>query len=142
VHLAMGLASGNPGISCILGYSTVDRLLICDRDRSVVGPENRVALLVPLVFRLLASNREPLTLTLPGWQCTGESFAKEYDQEFQQFTRETGIRGGFLSSPQTCQQRLVVLRDLHGTQASTLDIAGFSKGSAPSKGPASHEEPF
>jgi len=65
---------------------------------------------------------EPITLTLLDWQYTGETFAKEYEQEFQQFTRETGIRVRFLPSPETPQQRLVVLRKLLGTDASSLDV--------------------
>ena len=68
------------------------------------------------------SVHEPITLTLLDWQYTGEAFAKEYAQEFQQFTRETGIQVRFLPSPETPQQRLVVLRKLLGTRASSLDV--------------------
>ena len=68
------------------------------------------------------SVREPVTLTLLDWQYTGEPFVKEYDREFQQFTKETGIQVRFLPSPETPQQRLDVLRKLLGTGASTLDV--------------------
>jgi trehalose/maltose transport system substrate-binding protein len=67
----------------------------------------------------------PVTLTLLDWQYTGQPFAKEYAQEFQQFTRETGIQVRFLPSPETPQQRLVVLRKLLGTDASSLDVYGI-----------------
>jgi len=61
-------------------------------------------------------------LTLLDWQYTGETFAKEYEREFQQFTRETGIQVRFLPSPETPQQRLAVFRKLLGTGASNLDV--------------------
>ncbi len=65
---------------------------------------------------------EPITLTLLDWQYTGESFAKEYEHEFQQFTRETGIQVRFLPSQETPQQRLFMLRKLLGTAAPSLDV--------------------
>lgn len=65
---------------------------------------------------------EPITLTLLDWQYTPEAFAKEYDQEFQQFTRETGIRVRFLPSEETPQQRLAMLRNLFGTSRSILEV--------------------
>ena len=52
---------------------------------------------------------------------TGESFAKEYEQEFQQFTKETGIQVRFLPSPETPQQRLVCAES-YWTGASNLDV--------------------
>jgi trehalose/maltose transport system substrate-binding protein len=64
----------------------------------------------------------PTTLTLLDWQYVGEPFAKEYAQEFQQFTKETGIQVRFLPSPETPQQRLVLFRKLLGTGASILDV--------------------
>ena len=90
-------------------------------------PAPRPAIAAGLLCLLLAgctrsSVREPITLTLLDWQYTGESFAKEYDREFQQFTQETGIRVRFLPSPETPQQRLSVLRKLLETGASTLDV--------------------
>ena len=68
------------------------------------------------------SVHEPITLTILDWQYTGESFAKEYEQEFQQFTGETGIQVRFLPSQETPQQRLVMFRKLLGTGASSLDV--------------------
>ena len=69
-----------------------------------------------------SSVHEPITLTLLDWQYTGETFAKEYEQEFQQFTREKGIEVRFLPSPETPQQRLAALRKFLGTGASNLDV--------------------
>src|ERR1700719_1233580 len=68
------------------------------------------------------SVHEPITLTLLDWQYTAEPFAKEYEQEFQQFTRETGIQVKFLPSQETPEQRLVMFRKLLGTGASSLDV--------------------
>src|SRR5712664_2606235 len=65
---------------------------------------------------------QPITLTLLDWQYTGESFAKEYEHEFQQFTRETGVQVRFLPSQETPQQRLLMLRNLLGTAAPSLDV--------------------
>jgi len=64
----------------------------------------------------------PITLTLLDWHYAGEPFVKEYAQEFQEFTRETGIRVRFLPSPETPEQRLALFRKLLGTGASTLDV--------------------
>jgi trehalose/maltose transport system substrate-binding protein len=65
---------------------------------------------------------EPIILTLLDWQYTGEPFAKEYEREFQQFTRETGVQVRFLPSQETPQQRLVMLRKLLGTGTTSLDV--------------------
>jgi trehalose/maltose transport system substrate-binding protein len=69
-----------------------------------------------------SSFHEPITLTLLDWQYTGETFAKEYEHEFREFTKETGIQVRFLPSPETPQQRLAVLRTFLGTGASNLDV--------------------
>jgi trehalose/maltose transport system substrate-binding protein len=71
------------------------------------------------------SANKPVTLTLLDWQYTGETFAKEYEQEFQQFTKETGIQLRFLPSQETPQQRLVMLRRLLSTSPSSLDVYGI-----------------
>jgi trehalose/maltose transport system substrate-binding protein len=68
------------------------------------------------------STREPVTLTLLDWQYTSEPFATEYEREFQQFTRQTGIQVKFLPSQETPQQRLIMLRKLLETGASSLDV--------------------
>jgi trehalose/maltose transport system substrate-binding protein len=69
-----------------------------------------------------SSVHEPTTLTLLDWQYTGEAFAKEYEQEFRQFTRETGNQVRFLPSAETPQQRLAVFRKFLGTGSSNIDV--------------------
>ena len=81
-----------------------------------------IGLLCLLLQACSRSSHEPITLTLLDWQYTGETFAKHYEQEFLQFTRETGNQVRFLPSPETPQQRLAVFRKLLGTGASNLDV--------------------
>ena len=94
--------------------------LIYDSALRSAGPVVLLCLLLAGCTR--SGIHEPVTLTLLDWQYTGESFAKEYDREFQQFTKETGIQVRFLPSPETPQQRLIVLRRLLETGASSLDV--------------------
>jgi trehalose/maltose transport system substrate-binding protein len=86
--------------------------------------KNRTVLLLCLLLAGCArpSVHEPITLTLLDWQYTSESFAKEYEREFHQFTRETGIQLKFLPSQETPQQRLVMLRKLLGPGSSSVDV--------------------
>jgi trehalose/maltose transport system substrate-binding protein len=88
----------------------------------MAGPVCIVLLSLLLERCTRPSLHEPITLTLLDWQYTGEPFAKEYEQEFQQFTRETGVQVRFLPSQETPQQRLVMVRKLLGTGASSLDV--------------------
>jgi trehalose/maltose transport system substrate-binding protein len=90
-------------------------------------PAEMAGLLCTVLLSLLLgctrpSVPKPITLTLLDWQYTGESFAKEYEQEFRQFTSETGVHVRFLPSEETPQQRLAMFRKLLGTGASNLDV--------------------
>src|SRR5882724_13066477 len=78
----------------------------------LVGPFCLVLLSLLLEGCTRPSVHEPVTLTILDWQYTGETFAKEYEREFQQFTKETGIQVRFLPSQDTPQQRLIMLRKL------------------------------
>jgi len=53
----------------------------------MAGPVCIVLLSLLLEGCTRPSVHEPITLTLLDWQYTGEPFAKEYEREFQQFTR-------------------------------------------------------
>src|ERR1700676_3426684 len=90
--------------------------------RKIAGPVCIVLLSLLLEGCSRSSLHEPITLTLLDWQYTGEAFAKEYEQEFRQFTKETGNQVRFLPSAETPQQRLAVLRKFLGTGASNLDV--------------------
>jgi trehalose/maltose transport system substrate-binding protein len=92
------------------------------RSGKMAGPVCIVLLLWLLEGCTRPSVHEPITLTLLDWQYTGESFAKEYEKEFHQFTSETGIQVKFLPSQETPQQRLVMLRKLLGPGSSSLDV--------------------
>jgi trehalose/maltose transport system substrate-binding protein len=70
------------------------------------------------------SVHEPVTLTfLEEW--SNKSFSEAREQELQQFTRETGIRVSILPSPDSARQRLVLWRELLGTEASGPDVYGI-----------------
>src|SRR5580704_3635277 len=92
------------------------------RSGKMAGPVCIVLLLWLLEGCTRPSVHEPITLTLLDWQYTGESFAKEYEKEFHQFTSETGIQVKFLPSQETPQQRLVMLRKLLGPGSSSVDV--------------------
>jgi trehalose/maltose transport system substrate-binding protein len=83
-------------------------------------------LIVLLALIVVACGRKPVPkpvrLTLLDWQYTGGTFAKEYEREFQAFTKETGIQLRFLPSEETPQQRLAMLKKLLATRASSLDV--------------------
>ena len=92
------------------------------------GSGMQAAATCSLLLSLLAqgcarrANPEPVILTLLDWQYTGESFAKEYKQEFDGFTRQTGVQVRFLPSQETPQQRLAMVRKLLVAGDSTLDV--------------------
>jgi trehalose/maltose transport system substrate-binding protein len=106
----------------VLAHGTCSLCAAWSSSGKMAGPVCIVLLSLLLESCTQPSVHEPITLTLLDWQYTGEAFAKEYAQEFQQFTRETGIHVRFLPSPETPQQRLIVLRKLLGTGASSLDV--------------------
>jgi trehalose/maltose transport system substrate-binding protein len=106
----------------VLAHGTCSLSVGWSSSGKMAGPVCIVLLSLLLESCTRPSVHEPITLTLLDWQYTGEAFAKEYAQEFQQFTRETGIQVRFLPSPETPQQRLIVLRKLLGTGASSLDV--------------------
>jgi trehalose/maltose transport system substrate-binding protein len=67
---------------------------------------------------------EPVTLTLlEEW--SNKTFSEARQQELQQFTRETGIRVNLLPSPESARQKLVLWRELLGTDASGPDVYGL-----------------
>jgi len=67
---------------------------------------------------------EPVTLTLLD-EWSNKRFSDARQQELQQFTRETGIRVSILPSPDSARQRLVLWRELLGTEASGPDVYGI-----------------
>jgi trehalose/maltose transport system substrate-binding protein len=70
------------------------------------------------------SVHEPVTLTfLEEW--SNKTFSEAREQELQQFTRETGTRVSILPSPDSARQRLVLWRELLGTEASGPDVYGI-----------------
>jgi trehalose/maltose transport system substrate-binding protein len=92
--------------------------------RCTVACPSFLIFLLPLI--VVACGRKPVpkpvTLTLLDWQYTGRTFAKEYEREFQDFTKETGIQLRYLPSGETPQQRLAMLQKLLATHASSLDV--------------------
>jgi trehalose/maltose transport system substrate-binding protein len=67
---------------------------------------------------------EPVTLTLlEEW--TNKTFSEARQQELEQFTRETGIRVSLLPSPESARQKLVLWKELLGTDASGPDVYGI-----------------
>src|SRR5271154_5608885 len=114
--------------------SKITKFRACPPTRFVICPLGRWSprkIVVPVCIGLLvlllegcseASVHQPITLTLLDWQYTGEAFAKEYEQEFRQFTKETGNRVRFLPSAETPQQRLAVFRKFLGTGSSNVDV--------------------
>ena len=92
------------------------------------GKMARPICIVLLSFLLQGCTRpsihEPVTLTfLEEW--SSKTFSEAREQELQQFTRETGIRVSILPSPDSAQQRLVLWRELLGTEASGPDVYGI-----------------
>src|ERR1700681_4909020 len=90
----------------------------------LVGPICIVLLLLLLEGCTRPSVHEPVTLTfLEEW--SNKRFSDARQQELQQFTRETGIRVSILPSPDSARQRLVLWRELLGTEASGPDVYGI-----------------
>ena len=70
------------------------------------------------------SVHEPVTLTLVE-EWSNKTFSEARQQELQQFTRETGIRVTLLPSPESARQKIVLWRELLGTNASGPDVYGI-----------------
>src|SRR4051812_31973387 len=91
-----------PQTECVFGTTSESEACI------VVLPA--LFLIALLALFVAACGQKPVpevvTLTLLDWQYTGETFSKEYEREFQEFTKETGIQLRFLPSEETPQQRL------------------------------------
>jgi trehalose/maltose transport system substrate-binding protein len=71
------------------------------------------------------SAHEPVTLTLLDQEWTTKRFNEGWQQELQQFTRETGIRVRMLPSPEAVQEQLALWRELLRTGASAPDVYGL-----------------
>jgi trehalose/maltose transport system substrate-binding protein len=71
------------------------------------------------------SAHEPVTLTLLDQEWTTKRFNEGWQQELQQFTRETGIRVKMLPSPEAVQEQLALWRELLRTGASAPDVYGL-----------------
>ena len=90
----------------------------------IAGPICIVLLSLFLDCCTRPSVQEPVTLTLlEEW--SNKTFSEARQQELQQFTRETGIRVSLLPSPESARQRLVLWRELLGTDASGPDVYGI-----------------
>jgi trehalose/maltose transport system substrate-binding protein len=71
------------------------------------------------------SVHEPITLTLLDQRWVSKKFVEEYEQELQQFTRETGIQVKFLPTPESAREQLALWRELLATGAAGPDVYGI-----------------
>jgi trehalose/maltose transport system substrate-binding protein len=68
------------------------------------------------------SVHEPITLTLLDQRWVSKKFVEEYEQELQQFTRETGIQVKFPPTPESAREQLALWRELLATGAAGPDV--------------------
>ncbi len=68
------------------------------------------------------SVHEPITLTLLDQRWVSKQFVEEYEQELQQFTRETGIQVKFPPTPESAREQLALWRELLATGAAGPDV--------------------
>jgi trehalose/maltose transport system substrate-binding protein len=91
----------------------------------IAGPVCSVLLSLLLQGCTRPSAHEPVTLTLLDQEWTTKRFNEGWQQELQQFTRETGIQVRMLPSPEAVQEQLVLWRELLRTGASDPDVYGL-----------------
>lgn len=72
-----------------------------------------------------APTREPVTLVYLDQRLVNPQYQAEYEQEFQQFTRETGIRVKNLPHPESTQDQLTLWRKLLRSGSSGPDVYGI-----------------
>jgi trehalose/maltose transport system substrate-binding protein len=71
------------------------------------------------------SVHEPVTLVYLDQRMVNPQYQAEYEQEFEQFTRETGVRVKSLPHPESTQDQLALWRKLLRTGSSGPDVYGI-----------------